>query len=106
MSKKKMSKGERKFLRKAGFGRGLNGLGGLAVALHEAETGCRPAEYALQADTGWGKRTRRRVRRERWNRRARCVRRMGLYVLVYGGSLAAFLLLVGGLWSLAQRLVG
>ena len=28
MSKKKMSKGERKFLKKAGFGRGLNGLGG------------------------------------------------------------------------------
>ena len=106
MSKKKMSKGERKFLRKAGFGRGLNGLGGLAVALHEAETGCRPAEYALQADTGWGKRTRRRVRRERWNRRWRCVRRMGLFVLVYGGSLAVFLLLVGAVWSLVQRLVG
>ena len=106
MGKKKMKRDERRWLKKAGFGRGLNGLGGLAVALHEAETGCRPAEYALQADTGWGKRTRRRVRRERWNRRARCVRRMGLFVLVYGGSLAAFLLLVGGLWSLAQRLVG
>jgi hypothetical protein len=94
MSKKKMSKVERKFLKKAGFCGEFKKLGGLACALHEAQTGCRPAEYALPADSSWGERTRRRVRR------------MGLFVLVYGGSLAAFLLLVGGLWSLAQRLVG
>ena len=106
MSKKKMSKGERKFLKKAGFCGEFKKLGGLACALHEAQTGFRPAEYVLPADSSWGRRTRRRVRRERWNRRARCVRRMGLYVLVYGGSLAAFLLLVGGLWSLVQRLIG
>ena len=106
MSKKKMSKGERKFLKKAGFCGEFKKLGGLACALHEAQTGCRPAEYALPADSSWGERTRRRVRRERWNRRARCVRRMLLVAAVYGASLAAFLLLVGGLWSLAQRLVG
>lgn len=106
MSKKKMSKGERKFLKKAGFCGEFKKLGGLACALHEAQTGFRPAEYVLPADSSWGVRTRRRVRRERWNRRARCLRRMGLFVLVYGGSLAAFLLLVGGLWSLVQRLVG
>lgn len=102
MSKKKMSKVVDKQVVCGEFKK----LGGLACALHEAQTGCRPAEYALPADSSWGERTRRRVRRERWNRRARCVRRMGLFVLVYGGSLAAFLLLVGGLWSLAQRLVG
>lgn len=106
MSKKKMSKGERKFLKKAGFCGEFKKLGGLACALHEAQTGFRPAGYALPADSRWGERTRRRVRRERWNRRARCVRRMLLYVLVYGGSLAVVLLLVGALWSLAQRLVG
>lgn len=38
------------------------------------------------------------MRRERWGRRARCVRRMGMYVLVYGGSLAVFLLVVHALW--------
>lgn len=94
MSKKKMSKGERKFLKKAGFCGEFKKLGGLACALHEAQTGCRPAEYALPADSSWGERTRRRVRRERWNRRARCVRRMLLVAAVYGSSLAAFLMIV------------
>lgn len=102
MGKKKMKRDERRWLKKAGFGRGLNGLGGLAVALHEAETGWREAGYVQQPDGCFGQRTRRRVRRERWNRRARCVRRMLLVAAVYGGSLAVFLLLVAGLWRLAQ----
>ena len=81
-------------------------MGDLACALHEAETGPRTEGYCYRPDRSWGERTRRRVRRERWNRRARCVRRMLLYVLVYGGSLAAVLLLVGALWELALRLMG
>lgn len=106
MARKKLKKDDRRWLKKAGFRREHGALAGLACALHEAEQGYRPAEYALQADSSWGERTRRRVRRERWNRQWRCVRLMGLYVLVFGGSLAVFLLLVGVVWSFVQRLVG
>lgn len=105
MARKKLKKDDRRFLKKAGFGREFREMGDLACALYEAQTGDRPAGYVLQADSSWGERTRRRVRRERWNRRARCVRRMLLLTLVYGGSLAVFLLLVGGVWSLVQWLV-
>lgn len=81
-------------------------MGELACALHEAETGPRSEGYVLRPDTSWGELTRRRVRRERWNRQWRCVRRMLLLTLVYGGSLAVVLLLVGALWELALRLMG
>ena len=100
MSRRKLKKDDRRWLKKAGFGREHGALAGLACALHEAEQGTRPDGYVLPADSSWGERTRRRVRRERWNRRWRCVRRMGLYVLVYGGLLAVMLLLVGGLWAM------
>lgn len=103
MSRRKLKKDDRRFLKKAGFGREHGALAGLACALHEAETGPRCDGYVLQADSSWGQRTRRRVRRERWGRRARCVRRMLLYVLVYGGSLAVFLLLVGGVWAMISE---
>ena len=106
MSRRKFRKDDRRFLKKAGFGREFKEMGGLACALYEAQTGERPAGYVLQPDTSWGERTRRRVRRERWNRRARCVRRMLLLTLVYGGSLAVVLLLGGALWELALRLMG
>lgn len=62
MSRKKLKVDDRRFLRKAGFRREHGGLAGLACALHEAETGPRPAGYVLQADSSWGERTRRRGR--------------------------------------------
>lgn len=100
MSRRKFKRDERRWLKKAGFGREHGSLAGLACALHEAEQGTRPDGYVLQADCRCGERTRRRVRRERWNRRWRCVRRMLVLTAVYGGLLAAFLLLVGGLWAM------
>ena len=106
MARRKLKKDDRRFLKNAGFGREHGSLAGLACALHEAEQGPRCDGYVLPADSSWGERTRRRVRRERWNRRARCLRRMGFYVLVYGGSLAVFLLLHEVLWELALRLMG
>lgn len=98
MSRRKLKKDDRRFLKRAGFGREHGALAGLACALHEAEQGPRADGYVLQADSGWGQRTRRRVRRERWNRQWRCVRRMGLLTAVYGGALAAFLLVGHALW--------
>ena len=106
MARKRVKRDERRWLKKAGFRREFKEMGELACALHEAETGPRSEGYVLPADSSWGVRTRRRVRRERWNRRARCLRRMLLLTAVYVGSLAVVLLLVGGLWSLVQRLVG
>lgn len=100
MARRKLKKDDRRFLKKAGFGREHGALAGLACALHEAETGPRSEGYVLRPDTSWGERTRRRVRRERWNRRARCLRRMLLLTLVYGGSLAVVLLLVEAVWAM------
>lgn len=104
--KRKIGRADRKFLKRAGFGREFKEMGALVCALDEAKRAPRPEGYALQADSSWGQRTRRRVRRERWNRQWRCVRRMLLMTLVYGGSLAVVLLLVGGLWDLVLRLIG
>lgn len=101
-----MSRAERRLLKRTGFGREFNDMGALVCALEEAKAAPRVAGYALQADASWGKRTRRRVCRERWNRRARCVRRLLLLVAVYVGSLAVVVLLVGGLWELILRLIG
>ena len=92
--KRKMGRAERKLLKRTGFGREFKDMGALVCALEEAKAAPRVAGYALQADSSWGERTRRRVRR------------MGLYVLVYGASLAVVVLLVGGLWELVLRLIG
>ena len=104
--KRKMSRAERRLLKRTGFGREFKGMGALVCALEEAKAAPRVEGYALQADSSWGQRTRRRVRRERWNRQVRVMRRMLVYVLVYGGSLAVVVLLVGGLWELVLRLIG
>ena len=106
MGRRKMKKAERRLLKRTGFGREFKDMGALVCALEEAKAAPRVAGYALKADSSWGDRTRRRVRRERWNRQVRVMRRRLVYVLVYGGSLAAFLLLVGGLWDLVHRLMG
>lgn len=101
-----MSRAERRLLKRTGFSREFNGMGALVCALEEAKAAPRVPGYALQADSSWGQRTRRRVRRERWNRRARCVRRLLLMLAVYVGSLAVVVLLVGALWELVLRLIG
>lgn len=49
------------------------------------------------------RRVRRRLRRERWGRGARCVRRMLWVVAVYLLTLACLLLLVGGVYELVGR---
>ena len=101
-----MSRADRRLLKRAGFGREHKDMGALACALEDVKNAPHVPGYALAPDSGWGRRTRRRVRRERWNRQVRVMRRMLVYVLVYGASLAAFLLLVGGLWDLVHRLFG
>ena len=68
MAKRKFTKEQRRWLKKAGFGREFGELGGLACALHEAQTGLRPAGYDVTPDLEHGRRTRRRVRRARWRR--------------------------------------
>lgn len=106
MSRRKMKRAERKLLKRRGYSRDYVDMGTLTCALEEAKYGDRPEGYIQQPDSFWGKRTRRRVRRERWNRRARCLRRMLLLTAVYVGSLVVVLLLVGGLWELVLRFVG
>lgn len=101
--KRKMGRADRRLLKKAGFGREFKEMGALACAPEDVKNAPHVPGYALAPDSGWGRRTRRRLRRERWNRRARCVRRMLLYVLVYGASLAAVLLLVGAVYELLRR---
>lgn len=93
MARRKFRKEERRLLKRAGFGREFKGLGGLAVALEDAKFGARPAGYVQQADSCFGKRTRQRVRRERWNKRWRAMRRFCLMVAVYGGSLVVAVVL-------------
>ena len=68
MARKRVKRDERRWLKKAGFSREFAGMGELACALHEAETGPRSEGYVCRPDSGWGVRTRRRVRRERWKR--------------------------------------
>ena len=63
--KRKFERQERKFLKKAGFGREFRDMGALACALNEVQCGERPAGYVERADASHGKRTRQRVRRKR-----------------------------------------
>lgn len=100
MSRRKFKKDERRWLKKAGFSREHKEMGGLACALREAHRPT-PVGYAqVQADTSWGERTRRRVRRERWNRQARVLRRMvkvtAIFSLVFGCAMLA----VGLCWQI------
>lgn len=97
--KRKFERQERKFLKKAGFGREFRDMGALVCALEGAKAAPRVAGYALQADSSWGERTRRRVRRERWNRQVRVMRRFCLLGVIYLGCLAAVLLLVAGVYE-------
>ncbi|MBQ8376513.1 MAG: hypothetical protein IJX33_05630 [Akkermansia sp.] len=105
MSRRKMSRADRRLLKKAGFGREFKGLGGLAVALDEAAHGYRESGYVQQADSSFGERTRRRVRRERWKRWQRRVLRpagYGLLLVLLFPVLAALAVLIFrfGVWLL------
>ena len=100
MSRKKAVKAERRYCKRAGFGRQHAELGALAYALEEVKRAPREVGYAVEADVAYGVQTRRRVRRERWNRMGRMMRRMLVVVGVYGASLAAVLLLVGAVWGM------
>lgn len=77
------------------------------MALHEAETVPRPAGYdVVRPDGRHGERTRRRVRRERWNRQVRVMRRMLLVTAVWLCVLAGALLAVGLCWQVVLWLMG
>ncbi len=73
-----MSKADRKLLKRAGFGREFKEMGALACALEEVKNAPYVPGYAVEADVAHGVRTRRRVRRERWNRMGRVMR--GLFL--------------------------
>lgn len=103
MSRRKPSKEQRRILKRAGLGRQFKEMGALACALEAAKGAPRVPGYAVEPDVACGAVTRRRVRRERWNRRARCMRRMLVFSMVYGGSLLVFLLVVGLGWELVCR---
>jgi len=102
-----MGRADRRLLKKAGVGREFKGLGALACALEDVKNAPHVPGYALAPDSGWGRRTRRRVRRERWNKRWRAMRRFCLMVAVYGGSLvvAVVLLLVAGVYELVRMII-
>ena len=93
-------KSDRRYLKRAGLGRQHKDLGALACALEEVKRAPYVPGYAVEADVAYGVQTRRRVRRERWHRMGRMMRRMLVVVGVYGASLAAVLLLVGAVWGM------
>lgn len=98
-----MSKADRKLLKRHGFGKQFGAQGEFLVATHHAQVDARPEGYAVRADIEHGKRTRRRVRRERWNRQVRVMRRFCLLGVIYLGCLAAVLLLVAAVYELVSR---
>ena len=95
-----MSKADRRLLKRAGFGREHKDMGALACALEEVKRAPHVPGYAVEADCRWGVRTRKRVRRERWNRIARVMRRFCLLGVIYMAVLAGWLL--AG-WLLVSR---
>lgn len=100
-----MSRADRRLLKKAGFGREYKEMGALACALEEVKNAPYVPGYAVEADVAHGVRTRRRVRRERWNRMGRCVRRMLVLLAIYMAVLAGWLLVIGLGWELLSRLL-
>ena len=66
MSRRKMSKADRKLLKRHGVGREYKEMGALACALERVKEAPRVPGYAVEADAAHGVRTRQRVRRERW----------------------------------------
>lgn len=100
MAKRKFTKEQRRWLKKAGFGREFGELGGLACALHEAQTGLRPAGYYVTPDLEHGRRTRRRVRRARLLRCWRALVHGVLMGLLYGGAVGVVVVIGVLAWLL------
>lgn len=98
MSRRKLTRDDRRLLKRAGFGREMAGMGALAVALDEATHGARPDGYAQRPDSSWGERTRRRVARNRRRRVWARVRYALLMVGLYAGSALLVLLLLAGVF--------
>lgn len=90
-------------MKKAGFGREYKEMGALACALEDVKNAPYVPGYAVEADVAHGVRTRKRVRRERWNRQVRVMRRFCQLGVIYLGCLAAVLLLVAGVYELVRR---
>ena len=88
-------KSDRRYLKRAGLAREYKDLGALACALEEVKRAPYVPGYAVEADVAYGVQTRRRVRRERWNRMGRMMRRMLVVVGGYVGSLLLMVLRVG-----------
>lgn len=106
MSKRKMSKADRKLLKRAGFGREHKEMGALACALEEVKRAPRVDGYAVEADAAWGMQTRCRVRKLRRERMGRVIRRFCMIGALYVGVLLAVLLLVAAWWEVCVRLMG
>ena len=54
MTRKRLQRDERRWLKRAGVGREFSGLGDLFCELHRAEQAPRCEGYSLQADSSWG----------------------------------------------------
>lgn len=101
--KRKFERQERKFLKKAGFGREHKDMGALACALEDVKNAPYVPGYSTAPYLRWGRLLRKRVRRERWNRQVRVMRRFSQLGVIYLGCLAAVLLLVAGVYELVRR---
>lgn len=100
MSRRKAMKAERRYCKRAGFGRQHAELGALAYALEEVKRSPREPGYAVEPDYACGVQTRLRVRRLRGERMARLMRRFLVVAGLYFGSLLLVVLVVGVAYEL------
>lgn len=101
--KRKMGRADRRLLKKAGFGREHKDMGALACALEDVKNAPYVPGYSTVPDVRWGRLLRKRLRRQRWNRQVRVMRRFCQLGVIYLGCLAAVLLLVAGVYELVCR---
>lgn len=87
----KMTKEDKRFLRKAGFRAEHGALCDLACAIKAAHETKRDEGYVVRPDSNWGKRTRRRILRKR-------MRAAAMRFALYAGSAAAVILTAGLIW--------
>lgn len=99
MSRRKLKKADRRLLKKAGVGREHKDM----RALEDVKNAPYVPGYSTAPDLRWGRLLRKRVRRERWNRQVRVMRRFCQLGVIYLGCLAAVLLLVEGVYELVRR---
>lgn len=96
---RKLNKGDRRLLKKTGFGREFSGMGALVCALEEAKYGERPEGYAQEPDARYGDMTRRRVQRLQRERCRAAVLHCLLMLAVYGASVATVVVLGFAVYS-------